>query len=114
MLTRELGHAVSVVMRDGATLINTARGSLVDERALLHELRRERLRAVLDVTDQEPLHPGAPRLTAPGAFITPHIAGSQGSEVRRLGAAAIAEVHRYHRGEPFRHPVASARLGTSA
>ena len=83
------------LMANGATLINTARGSLVDTDALVNELAADRLRAVLDVTDPEPLPAGHPLFSLPGAVLTPHIAGSIGNELRRLGHHVVGEVERF-------------------
>ncbi|MEV5613033.1 hydroxyacid dehydrogenase [Streptomyces sp. NPDC052225] len=83
---------------DGGTVINTARGSLVDTDALAAECGTGRLSAYLDVTTPEPLPAGHPLLTLPNVLVTPHIAGAQGSEVRRLGVYAVEEVERYVSG----------------
>ena len=98
------------LMRDGATLINTARGALVDHDALIAELRSGRLCAVLDVTEPEPLPVDSPLYELPNVVLTPHIAGALGTEVRRLGDAAIDEVARYAAGEPFAQPLTAADL----
>lgn len=90
---------------DGATFINTARGQLVDTAALTAELESGRFRAVLDVTDPEPLPPDSPLYRLPNVLLTPHVAGSLGGEIARMGASAVAEVERYAAGEPFRHGV---------
>ncbi|MEV5070892.1 hydroxyacid dehydrogenase [Microbacterium sp. LMI12-1-1.1] len=92
---RMIGRTELALMADGATLINTARGSLVDTDALVDELRADRLRAVLDVTDPEPLPAGHPLFSLPGATLTPHIAGSMGNELRRIGHHVVAEVQRF-------------------
>jgi phosphoglycerate dehydrogenase-like enzyme len=92
------------LMRDGATLLNTARGAVVDQDALVRELRTGRVRAVLDVTDPEPLPPEHELWSLPNVVLTPHIAGSLGGELRRMGENAVAEVRRFVTGEPFRHP----------
>ena len=89
---RMIGADELALMADGATLINTARGSLVDTDALVAEVATARLRAVLDVTDPEPLPAGHPLFSMPGATLTPHIAGSIGNELRRLGRHVVAEV----------------------
>jgi len=96
---------VLAALRDGATVINTARGSLVDQDALVAELERGRLRAILDVTDPDPLPAGHVLYALPNVFLTPHLAGSMGVELRRLGEAALAEIERFAAGEPFAHPV---------
>jgi phosphoglycerate dehydrogenase-like enzyme len=99
-----ISRAVLAALPDGATVINTARGALIDQDALVAELQRGRLRAVLDVTDPDVLEPGHPLYTLPNVFLTPHLAGSMGVELRRLGEAALAEVERFVAGEPFAHP----------
>jgi phosphoglycerate dehydrogenase-like enzyme len=98
------------LLRDGATLINTARGSLVDHDALVAELVSGRIDAVIDVTEPEVPPPNSPLYDLPNVVLTPHIAGALGVEVRRLGDAAIDEIERYAAGEPFAHPVTAADL----
>jgi phosphoglycerate dehydrogenase-like enzyme len=97
-------------MKDGATLVNTARGAIVDTDALVEELQSGRISAVLDVTDPEPLPEGHPLRSLPNVFLTPHIAGAQGRELRRLADLAIAEVERFAAGEPPLHPVRETDL----
>ena len=99
-----ISRAVLAAMPDGATLVNTARGSLVDQDALIEQLAGGRLRAILDVTEPEVLPTGHPLYTLPNVFLTPHLAGSTGTELRRLGHAALAEVERFVAGAPFEHP----------
>lgn len=101
-------------LRDGATLVNTARGAVVDPEALTRELLSGRLRAVLDVTDPEPLPPGSPLWSCPNVLLTPHVAGSLGNELRRLTAAAADEVERLVDGLPLAHPVAHPALSRTA
>ncbi|MDF5753392.1 2-hydroxyacid dehydrogenase [Spongiactinospora sp. TRM90649] len=86
-------------MRDGALLVNAARGPVVDTGALLAELRSGRLRAALDVTEPEPLPRGHPLWSAPGVFITPHVAGSTPASLRRVKDLVYAQVARYAAGE---------------
>lgn len=96
---------VLAALRDGGTVINTARGPLVDQDALVAELQRGRLRAILDVTDPDPLPAGHVLYTLPNVFLTPHLAGSMGTELRRLGESALVEIERFVAGDPFAHPV---------
>lgn len=98
------------LLRDGAVLINTARGELVDTEALVAELRRSRISAVLDVTDPEPLFAESPLYDLPNVFLTPHIAGSHGNELARLGACAAEELERLVAGHPLLHRVEWADL----
>jgi phosphoglycerate dehydrogenase-like enzyme len=102
------------LLRDGATLINTARGALVDQDALVAELVSGRIDAVIDVTEPEVLPAGSPLYELPNVVLTPHIAGALGVEVRRLGDSALDEVERYARGEPFAHPVTREDLSRVA
>ncbi|MFH8369917.1 hydroxyacid dehydrogenase [Streptomyces sp. NPDC018031] len=93
------------LLPDGAAVVNTARGALVDTAALTRELESGRLSAVLDVTDPEPLPAGSPLYRLPNVLLTPHIAGALGNELRRLGLAVTEEVERLVAGEPLRHRV---------
>lgn len=88
-------------LRDGAVVINTARGALVDTDALTEECRSGRISAILDVTDPEPLPSGHPLFEMPNVLVTPHLAGARGRELRRLGEFAVADVERLVRGEPM-------------
>ena len=111
---RMIGAAQLAAMPDGATLINTARGSLVDETALLPHLLTGRLHAVLDVTDPELPAPDSPLYALPNVLLTPHVAGSHGNELHRMTDQALEEVERYGRGEPFMEEVRASDLQRSA
>lgn len=93
------------LLKDGATLINTARGAIVDGQALEDELRSARIAAVIDTTDPEPLPDSSALYDLPNVFLTPHIAGSMGTELARLADAALDELERFAAGEPFVHAV---------
>ncbi|NUO36458.1 MAG: hydroxyacid dehydrogenase, partial [Dermatophilaceae bacterium] len=113
--TRHLmGRRELALMPDGAVLINTARGALVDHDALTAELRTGRLSAILDVTDPEPLPPGSPLYDLPNVFVTPHLAGSQGNEVARLGSVVAQEADRFVRGEELAYAVDPGMLAREA
>jgi phosphoglycerate dehydrogenase-like enzyme len=104
--TRRLINADRLAaMKDGAVLINTARGELVDTDALIAELRTGRISAILDVTTPEPLPAESPLFDLPNAFLTPHIAGSQGNELSRMGLYIVEEAERLAAGEPLRHSI---------
>lgn len=92
-------------MRDGAWLVNTARGSLVDTDALTRECVAGRLCAFIDTSYPEPLPADSPLYDLPNVVLTPHIAGSLGNEIARMGDLAVAEVRRFVVGEPLQHPV---------
>ncbi|MFI9553123.1 hydroxyacid dehydrogenase [Nonomuraea endophytica] len=109
-----VGRSLLASMKQGATLLNTARGAVLDQIALLEVLaERPDLFAVLDVTDPEPPEPGSPLFTLPNVVVTPHIAGSLGAERGLLGELVAAELERFATGQPLRHALtreAAARL----
>ncbi|TCO46989.1 phosphoglycerate dehydrogenase-like enzyme [Kribbella antiqua] len=98
---RMIGTAELAKLPDHATVVNTARGSLIDSSALAEECRSGRLFAILDVTDPEPLPAGSALRSVPNVMITPHIAGSLGSEIHRLTDHALDELTRWLAGEPL-------------
>ena len=93
-------------MKDGALLVNAARGSLVVTDAVAAELRRGRLRAALDVTDPEPLSPGHPLWEAPGLLITPHVAASTPVSAARSLAFVRAQAGRFTSGQRLQNVIA--------
>lgn len=108
-------HAFLQSMKRGATLINTSRGAVVDENALVEVLsRRADLFAVLDVTDPEPPAAGSPLFSLPNIVVTPHLAGSLGKERRRQGRLMAEELARYVAGEPMQHEVFESGMARSA
>jgi len=111
---RMLNRERLALIPDGATLINTARGALIDPEALTEELLSRRLNAILDVTEPEPLPRNSPLRLRPNVFLTPHIAGSLGNELERLGRSVVEEVERLLGGLPLLHPVIQADLGRVA
>lgn len=113
--TRHLiGARELALLPDGATLVNTARGALVDHDALLAECRSGRLRAVLDVTDPEPLPPGSELLRLPNVAVTPHLAGSLGTEIRRLADAGLDDLEAWLRDGTAPHRLTALDFGTTA
>jgi phosphoglycerate dehydrogenase-like enzyme len=105
-----LGRRELALMQDGATLINTARGALVDPEALEAELTRGRLFAVLDTTEPEVPPPDSPLYHLPNVFLTPHIAGSLGRETERLSDYIVAEIERFTRGVSLKYLVRREQL----
>lgn len=101
------------LMRDNAILINTARASLIDQKALTAEVASGRLYAVLDVTEPEPLPADSVLYDLPNVVLTPHIAGSLGGELARLANSALDELDRYARGLHFAHPITYEDLARS-
>jgi phosphoglycerate dehydrogenase-like enzyme len=113
--TRHLiGAAELAALPDGATVINTARGAVLDTSALERECSAGRLNAILDVTDPEPLPLSSPLHGLPNVMITPHVAGSLGSETRRMSESALDELERYLTGRSPRAAVTVDEFKVSA
>jgi phosphoglycerate dehydrogenase-like enzyme len=101
-----IGAAELAAMRDGALLINAARGAVVDTDALVAEVSTGRIRAVLDVTEPEPLPDGHPLWTAPGVLsITPHMAGDSPLGHRRAIDLALLQLTRWANGDELENVV---------
>lgn len=88
-------------MRDGALLVNVARGPVVVTDALLAELEAGRLRAALDVTDPEPLPAEHPLWSAPGLLLSPHVGGNTSAFLPRARRLVAEQLRRYVAGEPL-------------
>lgn len=101
-----LGAREFGLMRDHATFINTARGAIIDQEALIRELKTGRLFAVLDTTEPEVMPADSPLYRLPNVLLTPHIAGSLGNEVERLADYIVDEVERFCGGKPLHFAVA--------
>jgi phosphoglycerate dehydrogenase-like enzyme len=86
-------------MKDGAVLVNPGRGSLVVTDDLLRETQAGRLRAILDVTDPEPLPADHPLWASPGVTITPHVAGNTAGALGRAWTVAVQQIGLYARGQ---------------
>jgi phosphoglycerate dehydrogenase-like enzyme len=97
---RELG-----LMRDDALYVNAGRGATTDTDALLAELQAQRIRAVLDVVDPEPLPSEHPLWTAPNVMISPHSAGDTPAADRAAWSLAAAQLRRYAAGEALENVV---------
>ena len=98
-----------------ATFINTGRGAQVVEQELIDTLKaRPDLMAILDVTFPEPPVSDSPLYTLPNCILTPHIAGSSGHEVRRMGAYMVAEYENFLQGNPTQYEVTAEMLKTMA
>ncbi|HTX40975.1 MAG TPA: 2-hydroxyacid dehydrogenase [Acidobacteriaceae bacterium] len=100
-----IGEREIALMKQGALLVNAARGSVVDTDALVAALQSNRIRAALDVTEPEPLPDGHPLWSAPNLLLTPHIASSTPAFMVRAMELAAAQVGRYLRGEPLENVV---------
>jgi glyoxylate reductase len=107
-LTPETNGLVSrdrlALLRDGATLVNTARGAIVDESALVDELVSGRISAGLDVLADEPHVPEA-LLTLPNVVLTPHIASATSETRAAMTRVLVDNVLAFLRGEALPNPV---------
>lgn len=103
-----IGSKQLSLMRQGALLVNAARGPVVQTDALVEALNAGKIRAALDVTDPEPLPVGHPLWNCPNLLITPHIGGSSPQFAPRGLKTAADELRRYIAGEPLRNAVQTA------
>ncbi|MDQ0598726.1 phosphoglycerate dehydrogenase-like enzyme [Streptomyces canus] len=108
-------------MKDGALLVNVARGGVVDTKALLAELESGRITAALDVVDPEPLPAGHPLWQAPGVLISPHVGGPTSAFLPRAKRLLVDQLGRFVNREPLRNVIlttgptsAESRGATSA
>ncbi|MER5472627.1 2-hydroxyacid dehydrogenase [Streptomyces sp. NPDC002685] len=92
-------------MKDGALLVNVARGPVVDTKALLAELQSGRITAALDVTDPEPLPQGHPLWHAPGVLISPHVGGPTSAFWPRAKRLLVDQLTLFVNQEPLRNVV---------
>ncbi|MGK5738774.1 2-hydroxyacid dehydrogenase [Micromonospora sp. URMC 103] len=88
-------------MRDGALLVNAARGPVARTEALVAELRTGRISAALDVTDPEPLPADHPLWEMPNVLLTPHVAGSVRGLLPRAYRLVGDQVRRFAAGQPL-------------
>jgi phosphoglycerate dehydrogenase-like enzyme len=109
-LTEQTHHLMNAkrlaAMKDGAALINVARGPVVDTEALIAELNSGRITAGLDVTDPEPLPAGHPLWSAKNVIITPHVGGDSQAFIPRGRKLVEEQLARYASGQPLLHIVA--------
>lgn len=105
-----LGARELALLPDGAGVVNTARSWLVDEDALLAELRTGRIDAAIDVFDSEPLPTGHELRRLPNVLLTPHQAAGTVEGRVRQGTIVLDEIERYRTGQPLRHEVTADML----
>jgi phosphoglycerate dehydrogenase-like enzyme len=103
-----IGKRQFVLMRQGALLVNAARGPVVDTDALVEALHSGKIRAALDVTEPEPLPDGHPLWSCPNLLITPHVGASTPEFAPRALRTAAHELRRYMNGEPLKNVVQAA------
>ena len=103
-----IGAAEIGLMKRNALLVNAARGPVVVTEALLEALQQDRIRAVVDVTDPEPLPAGHPLWSAPNCMITPHVGGSTPEFIHRAFRFGADQVRRFIAGEELENVVTDA------
>ena len=101
--TQDLINAETIAkMKDGAILLNTARGPIIDESAVAAALRSGKLRgAAMDVVSEEPISPDNPLLTAPNCIITPHMAWAPAQTRQRILDITVESIHAWQTGHPI-------------
>ena len=110
-----LNYALFSRMRRNATFLNTGRGAQVVEQDLIRAMHeRPDLAAILDVTMPEPPEAGSLLYTMENVFLTPHIAGSFGDEIARMGEYVVEECTHFMQHEPCRYEITEQMLKTMA
>ncbi len=103
-----IGARQLALMRQGALLVNAARGPIVNTDALVAALQAGKIRAAIDVTDPEPLPEGHPLWSCPNLLITPHLGASTPQFSPRALKVAADEIRRYMSGDPLKNVVQAA------
>ena len=102
-------------MKKDAVLINTARGAVIDEKALYEHMAAGNLKyACLDVFNPEPPAVDNPLRTLKNVILTPHLAGLASNGQLRIGAHSVEEIHRFLNGERLECEVTKDMLATIA
>jgi phosphoglycerate dehydrogenase-like enzyme len=108
-LTKESKHLFDArrlsLMKDGALLVNVARGPIVETDALIKELNSGRLKAGLDVTDPEPLPKGHPLWSAKGVLISPHVGGNSSAFEKRARRLIESQLDLLAQGKPLNNVI---------
>jgi len=93
------------LLRDGAILVNTSRGKVIDQEALTKECKTERILVALDVTDPEPLPPDSPLRTLKNVFITPHVAGHGSYGAKKIGEMTLQALEDFFSGKKVQNAI---------
>ena len=105
-----MGKEELSLIRDGAILINTARGDLMDEEALIEELKTGRFYAGLDVFTVEPLSANSVFRSLSNVIARPHLAGVNPDSRLRIGTLMVQELKSFYNAEPLRFEVKEEQL----
>ena len=109
-----LNASILCLLQDGAVLINTSRGSVINEQDLIAELEKGRFFACIDVTQTEPPAKDNKLRSLPNVVLTPHIAGTATNGLRRVALHVCEEIERLLGGEKMRTEVNLADLAKMA
>lgn len=90
------------LLKDGAVIINTARGSVINEKDLIEELTKRRIFACIDVTNPEPPVADNELRFLDNVVLTPHIAGTVSNGLKRIALHVCEELERFNRGESLK------------
>ncbi len=102
---RMIGATQMNLLRDGAVFINTARGAVIDEDALLSELKTGRIVAALDVFEEEPLPADSPFRSLSNVVLSPHVAGLTLDTYLQQGQAMVDELERFLANRPLQYEI---------
>jgi phosphoglycerate dehydrogenase-like enzyme len=102
------------LLRPGTVLVNTARGTVLDQNAAFARAMAGEIEYYADVSKPEPLPPDHPAWQSPHIFITPHIAGPTQQTLRRMAVISVEEIERFFKGEPLQHEVTLDRYDVLA
>jgi len=109
-LRHMLGATEISAMKDDAIIINTARGMLIDEAALVRELATGRISAILDVTSPEPPEKNHPFRHLPNVVLLPHIAGAISTGALRQGRSVVDQLIELRSGKPMHGEISKANF----
>jgi len=99
------------MLPDGALIVNTARGSIIDEEAMIEELETGRIKAALDVFEVEPLPVDSKLRSLSNVLLIPHMAGPTIDRRRYCTNGVLDDVERFYKGEPLKYEIDKAYAG---
>jgi len=109
-----IGEQQLKLLKDGATLVNTSRGKVIDHEALLREAQTGRILVALDVTAPEPLPADSPFRNLSNVAITPHISGAGHYGYFKIGETTVQALEDFFAGKPVEGAVPFERYAQLA
>lgn len=100
-----IGRDLLQMIADGALIVNTARGSIIDENALAEELEEKRFKAVLDVFEVEPLPADSKLRGLPNVILIPHMAGPTTDRRKSVTLALIEDIQNFFNGRQLKYEI---------